>query len=198
MCIWNFDFSSMDIYDGFAECKSKSKTSPAVCNLIRPGIKSFKNMFFHFIGNSRSVICNWDYGIFPFSSCPDINMGSLLRIFDRIIHQIDDHLHDQPGIHSGQKQFVLMLNRDRVFIFFPVYMAKCLLDHIIHQFYWYVQIHPTFLQSGHGQHIFNQIDQPHRVIINIRKCLSTHLIIHFRIVCHQISGTSRNRCKGRS
>ena len=60
-------------------------------------------------------------------------MGSLLRIFDRIIHQIDDHLHDQPGIHSGQKQFVLMLNRDRVFIFFPVYMAKCLLDHIINQ-----------------------------------------------------------------
>ena len=51
------------------------------------------------------------------------------RVFDGIIHQIDQDLHDQLGIHVRQQQIIVHLYSNRVLPAVPVGVAQGFFKH---------------------------------------------------------------------
>lgn len=86
-----------------------------------PCIKHFKYMRLHFITNSRAVIfyLNLCFSIFIHGTNADCR--SFRCIFNCIIDQIDQHLQDQPHIHTCKYQFIAFCN-DLILFMFPADM----------------------------------------------------------------------------
>lgn len=163
----------MGIDNGFTEGKSQAETPPAVSDFIRPAVKHVKDMGLYLIGNPRSVVRNTYNDLILSLLRKNFYFRSLRRVLNGIVHDIDNDLYDQPGIHLCKNEFLTAVHRNFMFDTFPVDMMQRLRNHFIHQLRRYIQIHPPFLDPCHRQKIFNQIDEPHGIIINI--CI--HLLL---------------------
>ena len=128
--------------------------------------------------------------VFPVSR--NLNDRAHGGVFDGVIHQIDNDLHDQPCIHIDQEDLVPILCCDGVFAAFPVDMMQCLFDHFVHQLRRDLQIHPPILNAGDGKQIFHQTDQPLRIVKNIGADLVPGLCIQRFSVGKQIAGIAGN------
>ena len=108
-------FTMMCMNNSLTERKSKSKTSAAVANWIAPSKEHFKNMFLQFIRNTGTVIADTYFSHIFSRDCRDPDVRANWSIFDCVIHQIDEHLHDESCVHPCQQQYVSAIYCDVMF-----------------------------------------------------------------------------------
>ena len=78
----------------------------AVCDAALPGIKHLEHLCFCAIRNAGTVICHLHYDLMVFPVSRNLNDRAHGGVFDGVIHQIDNDLHDQPCIHIDQEDLV--------------------------------------------------------------------------------------------
>ncbi len=96
----------------------------------------------------------------------DDNACSLRRIFQSIVHNIQDYLHNQLGIHPGHKKLILQVYPYHMSLRSSLNVGQRLLDHILQKLRLQIQLHISIFNSGDRQQIFHQIVQPDRIIVN--------------------------------
>ena len=162
------DFSSVCGDDGFAQGKSQSEASPAVSNRRRTGVKRVKDMRFIFVGDSWSVIGNDYFNKIILLICTDFNMRILWGIFNGIVYYINNDLHNQLGVDLCKKQFVRVLKGDMMLAAVTVDMMQRFRNDFIDQLRLSAKIHLPIFDACDCKEIFNKVDQPHGIIIDIR------------------------------
>ena len=70
-------------------------------------------MRFHIVGDSATVICNTDHGVFLLLFCTYADLRALFGIFQSVVDKIDDDLYDKLCVHACKNQIVT-LHRYRV------------------------------------------------------------------------------------
>ena len=70
-------------------------------------------MRFHIVGDSATVICNTDHGVFSLLFCTYADLRALFGIFQSVVDKIDDDLYDKLCVHACKDQIVT-LHRYRV------------------------------------------------------------------------------------
>ena len=95
-------------------------------------------------------------------------MGTFSCILDGVVHQIDDHLNHQLGIHIRHHHIVIYADMDMMLIFAPVNVFHSLQDHFLHDLRLLFNLHCPILNPGDRKQIFHQVDQPHGIVIDIR------------------------------
>ena len=172
----------MSCKDRPAERKSQPQTAVAVCNLILPGKEHFKDLRFILLRDTRAIIGYIYHDITVFCIRRNIDPGAFLRVFDGVVHQIDNDLHDKPCVHVGKKNFIRISRCDDMLLAFSADMPQRFLDHLIHELRRDLKIHPPILNAGDRKQIFHQTDQPLCIIKNIRTDLCPCFCIQrFRI-----------------
>ena len=129
--------------------------------------RQVKYLFLSVIRYSLSVIGYIDIDSVPQFFRGNINVRILRRIFDSIIHDIHDHLHDQLCIHPGHEELVLQVYLDFMSPQPPPDMAQSFAYHILEKLRLLLQFHAAVLYFGHGQQVLNQIIQPYGIVVNI-------------------------------
>ena len=86
----------MSSKDRSAERKSQPQTAVAVCNLILPGKEHFKDLRFILLRDTGAIIGYIYHDITVFCIRRNIDPGAFLRVFDGVVHQIDNDLHSHP------------------------------------------------------------------------------------------------------
>ena len=93
----------------------------------------FLQAFFQQSGLPVRAVQNGDvgkgHGAFPLRRSGKDNVRPGRRVFDGIIHQIDQDLHNQLGIHVRQQQIIVHLYSNRVLLTVPVGMAQGFFKH---------------------------------------------------------------------
>ena len=171
--------------DGLAECKPKPKTSAAVANRIAPGKEHFKHMFLQFIWNTGTVIADAYFSHIVSRDCRDPDVRASRSIFDRVVHQVDKHLHDESRIHPHQQRLIpaiycnMMLRRP------SVDMPERFRHNIVHDLIGKAQLDAAVRDFCNGKQVLNQSRQPLRIVINVRKNLFPRLFIQHVIAVQQ-------------
>ena len=77
-----------------------------------------------FGGNSRPVVGNGYFDEAVVFGCFDFNMRTLLRVFNGIIYDVNNDLHDEFGIYFCQKQLIVAVKSNLVFNAVPVEVVQ--------------------------------------------------------------------------
>ena len=80
----------MSCKDRPAERKSQPQTAVAVCNLILPGKEHFKDLRFILLRDTGAIIGYIYHDITVLCIRRNIDPGAFLRVFDGVVHQIDN------------------------------------------------------------------------------------------------------------
>ena len=158
--------SAVQLYDRFTQGKPDPEASAAVCDGIFPGVKHFKNMRFHIVCNSVSVIGDSDHGIPALFFGTYADLGALFGIFQSIINKVDNDLHDKLCVHTGKDQIVAPY-RHLVSDGFFLQMRNGFVDHFVHKLVGKLQLQASVIQPCNIQQIFHHADQPFGIFINI-------------------------------
>ena len=124
--------SAVQLYNRFTQGKPDPEASAAVCDGIFAGVKHFKNMRFHIVCNSVSVIGNSDHGIPALFFGTDADLGAWFGIFQSIINKVDNDLHDKLCVHTGKDQIVAPY-RHLVSDGFFLQMRNGFVDHFVYK-----------------------------------------------------------------
>lgn len=162
-------FTMMCMDNSLTERKSKSKTSAAVANWIAPSKEHFKNTFLQFIRNTGTVIADTYFSHIFSRDCRDPDVRANWSIFDCVIHQIDEHLHDESCVHPCQQQYVSAIYCDVMFCRSSVNMPECFRYDVIHDLIRKVQLYAAVYNFRNGKQVLNQPRQPLCIVINVRK-----------------------------
>ena len=165
--IRNGDFAAVRIYNGTAQRQSQPQAAAAVGNFIRSAVKHIKHTLLHFIGYPVAVIGNGYNGLISLLPGFDQNIRAFRRVFNGVVHNVDDNLHQQLCVHFGKKIIFFMPDGNMMFCAFAVHMMKRFSDDIVHQILCNVKIQPSLFNSCDRKQIFHQINKPHGVIVNI-------------------------------
>ena len=92
-------------------------------------------------------------------------MGALWRVLDGVVHDVDDDLHHQPGVHVRHQHIVRQLRADLVLAGVSVQMGQSFREDVTQQLRFYVHVDAPVLKPGDGQQILHQIEQPHGVVV---------------------------------
>ena len=75
-------------------------------------------------------------------------MGAFRRVLDGIVHDVDDDLHHQPGIHICHQHIVWQLRVDLVLAGVPIQMGQGFRKDIPQQFRFHIHMDTAILKSG--------------------------------------------------
>ena len=122
----------------------------------------------------------------------DLDVGAGRRIFDGVVHHVDEDLDDQLCVDPCQ-QIVLAALHVQVMLRAPAAdVAQSLSHHLVHQLRGDMQVHPPLLQPADRQQVFHQIDEPHGVVVDV----AVHLLfdggVKERSVGEKVAGISQD------
>ena len=182
----------MGFYDRPAQGKAKAETAAAVCDLVLTGVKHFKDMRLDIIRDAGTVIPDGHDRLIPGPAAFDADLRAGLCVFDGIVDEIDQNLHDQSCIHIHQKNAAGFTNRDRMLRRPPVHMPERFLNDVAHEFRGKVEIHLPVFDPGDGEQVFDKIDQPLGIVVDIGEDLLPRFIIELLIMGQQVAGIAGN------
>lgn len=154
--------------DGLAQRQAKSHTPAAIDHFRVRCVKHIEDPWLRLIRDAGTVIGDFGDDLFVLDIRPDLDFRAGRRVFDGVIHDVDDDLHNQPRVHFRKRQFIGIRDCDLMLRFFAIDMAQSLRNHIVHQLGLEAQGHGSILNAGDRQQILHQVDQPHGVVVNIR------------------------------
>ena len=158
--------------DGAAQAQTQTQAAAAVGDGIAAGVEHLEHLALFGIADAGAVVRHAEHRVLPLTAGGNGDGGSGGRVFDGVVHQIDEHLHNQPGIAFCQQQLVLMGNGDGVFGFFSVDVLHGLGHQLLRQLRLGAQLHPALLNPGDGQQIFHQIIKPLGIVVDV----AVHLV----------------------
>ena len=79
---------------------------------------------------------------------------------------IDNHLHNQTGIHPGHQEIIFQFHMDLVLTRLAINMGQRLMEYIVEQFRLHLQMDRPVLDPGDRKQVFGEIDQPHGIVID--------------------------------
>ena len=120
--------------DRLAQRQSQPHPPAAVGNLAAGCIKQIENSFLHGVGNSRPVVGHLDDQLLPFQKRTDGNPGTFRCILDRVVDQVDDHLHHQLGINPHQYDLRTFFMHNVMLAAVAADMLERFGDDFLHQF----------------------------------------------------------------
>ena len=77
-------------------------------------------------------------------------------------------------------------------------MAQGLLHYLLHKLRGHMELHPALLNPRYSQEILHQVDEPYRILINIRIQPLLRLLIKLPAVGKKVAGIAGNRGERRS
>ena len=183
-------FSVMRVDDGLAQRQPKPKASAAVANGIAPGKEHFKNSFLSFIRDTGSIVADTDLGQLFSLDCRDSDVRACRSVFDGVVHQIDNHLHDKPRIHPHQQRNLSAIHRNVALFCSPVNMPEGFRYHILQDLVGKLQLYAAVRNFCGGEQIFYEAGQPLGIIIDVRKNLLPRWFIQSVIAVQQRIGVA--------
>ena len=95
----------MRLHDGFTESESQSHSPAGIAFFpAAASVEHLKNRLFFRIRDTVSVVCDLHHRLSIFRKGPYLNLRSLRRVFDSIINQVHEYLHDQSHIYFRHQQ----------------------------------------------------------------------------------------------
>lgn len=104
------DLPAMGRNDRLAQRQPQPHAATAVGNPVRGAVEHVKNAGFCRVRNARAVVSNRQCGEPPLPLPANLNVRARRRVLDRIVHDIDDDLHDQMRVHLRQQVLVAALD----------------------------------------------------------------------------------------
>ena len=129
-------------------------------------IEHIKQPLFGFVGYARAVVSNFDADHAVFLFCRQADIRTFRRILDGVVHDIDNDLYDQAGVHIGHQHIVLKFYANLVFRSPVIHMGKRFMENVANHLCVPPQRQGPVFDSGDGKQILRQIDQPHGIVID--------------------------------
>ena len=185
----------MSLEDGLAQGEPDAQAPAVVSRRISAGIEQIEDMRFLIIRDPGPVIFHADPDLPVLFSGPDPDTRTRLRIFHRVIQQVQDDLNDQPGISPDKEKLIRLspFENKRIQAFSK--MTDCFADQVIHQFCSDIEIEFAFVHAAGGEQVFNHAGQPLRVIIDIVIYLGPGRRIQRFPAGNQIISVSHDACQ---
>ena len=196
MIIGDGDAAPMGSDNGFAQAQAKAKTSAAVGDLVGAAVEHLEHPLLLFVGNARAVVPDGYQHLAVLLFRVNFNGRPGGGVLDGVVHQVDDDLDNESGIHIGQDEIFIAGDGYGMLPALAVDVLESFGDNLVHQLHGPVQMHLTALNAGDSQQIFHQIDQPHGVVIDICKGLLPQVVVHLPVVCQKISGAAGDGGQG--
>ena len=110
----NADAAAVGTDNGFAELQTQTHASAAVSNPVGTAEEHTEYLRLLFIWNAGAVVRNRYHYPLPPGSGVDFDDRTGSCIFDGVVHQIHQHLYNQPNIHFRQYPFLRICDTDGV------------------------------------------------------------------------------------
>ena len=145
---------------------------------------------FGFVGYARAVVSNFDADHAVFLFCRQADIRTFRRILDGVVHDIDNDLYDQAGVHIGHQHIVLKFYANLVFRSPAIHMGKRFMENVANHLCVPPQRQGPVFDSGDGKQILRQIDQPHGIVIDGTVHFLFSIFIQRNAFFHQHTGVA--------
>ena len=178
--------------DGLAQKQAQAQAAAAVRHLVCTAVEHVEHLRLDLVGNAGAIVGDAHHrpgpGLFGF----DADVRARRGVLHGVVHDVDDHLYDQPRIHVREQEVLAAAHADLMLHAPAVDVAQRLGDDLIHQLHGGVQVHAALLDARDRQQVFHQIDQPHGIVVDVRVELLLGGLVEVICAGQQVACVSRD------